>query len=224
MAHQERIDRWEESFPFLQAMSSDDRRLALQSAHFPTLETDAIAYEREADCLNYLMCLDGRTRVFRRGENGREVLIYKVQSGGTCVLTTQCLLSGGRFPAESVAETKTELAAIPAGVFSELMVRSTPFRAFVLQDYAKLLSGMLTLVDEVSFATLEQKLARRLLADADDDGFVEKTHQRLASDIGSVREVVSRNLGEWERSGWVRNHRGQIEILNRSALASLRMT
>lgn len=223
MASQEQIARWEAVFPFLRAMSADDRDLAERSVHFPTLDAEAIAYELDGDCANYLMCLDGRTRVFRRSENGREVLIYKVTSGGTCVLTTQCLLSGGNFPAESVAEARTELAAIPAGVFSELMGRSAPFRSFVLQDYSKLLSGMFSIVDEVSFATLEQKLARRLLADADDAGFVEKTHQQLASDVNSVREVVSRNLGEWERAGFVRNHRGRVEIIDRAALASLKM-
>lgn len=223
MARQETMDRWEATFPVLREMSVDDLSFARANVQFPTLEAEAIAYEFEADCPNYLMCLDGRTRVFRRSDQGREVLIYKVTGGGTCVLTTQCLLSGGTFPAESIAEQKTELAAIPAGIFSELMVRSNPFRAFVLKDYSKLLSGMFSLVDEVSFATLEQKLARRLLADADDSGFVEKTHQRLASDVGSVREVISRNLGEWERAGWVRNHRGQVEILDRKALASLKM-
>jgi CRP/FNR family transcriptional regulator len=223
MATQAQVDRWEAVFPVIRQMSEDDRALALRSVHFPTLDADAIAYELDGNCANYLMCLDGRTRVFRRSENGREVLIYKVTSGGTCVLTTQCLLSGGNFPAESVAEAKTELAAIPASVFSELMGRSTPFRSFVLQDYSKLLSGMFSIVDEVSFATLEQKLARRLLVDADEEGFVAKTHQQLASDVNSVREVVSRHLGEWERSGWVANHRGKVEIRDRKALASLKM-
>ncbi|WP_261404314.1 Crp/Fnr family transcriptional regulator [Chenggangzhangella methanolivorans] len=174
MATQAQVDRWEAVFPFIREMSEEDRALALRSVHFPTLDADAIAYELDGDCANYLMCLDGRTRVFRRSENGREVLIYKVTSGGTCVLTTQCLLSGSNFPAESVAEAKTELAAIPASVFSELMGRSAPFRTFVLQDYSKLLSGMFSIVDEVSFATLEQKLARRLLVEADDEGFVAK--------------------------------------------------
>ncbi|GLK76518.1 Crp/Fnr family transcriptional regulator [Methylopila jiangsuensis] len=217
------MDRWESTFPVLREMAADDLSFARANVQFPTLEAEAIAYEFEADCPNYLMCLDGRTRVFRRSEQGREVLIYKVTSGGTCVLTTQCLLSGGNFPAESVAEARTELAAIPASVFSELMGRSAPFRTFVLQDYSRLLSGMFSIVDEVSFATLEQKLARRLLVDADDAGFVTKTHQQLASDVNSVREVVSRHLGEWERAGWVANHRGRVEIRNRKALASLKM-
>lgn len=222
MARAEQIERWEERFPFLQTLSAPHLQAAREAVAFPTLEADAVAYELDGACDNYLMCLDGRTRVFTRSDSGREMLIYKVGAGGTCVLTTQCLLSGGRFPAESVAEAHTELAAIPSGVFDRLIAGSAEFRSFVLKDYSRLLSGMISLVDEVAFATLEQRLARRLLAEADDQGVVTKTHQRLAADVGSVREVVSRCLGEWERAGFVRSQRGQIEIVDHAALASRR--
>ena len=76
------------------------------------------------------------------------------------------------------------------------------------------------LVDEVAFASLDLRLARRLLAEADAKGVVAKTHQQLALDLGSVREVISRYLSEWERMGWVHASRGSIEVTNRSALAS----
>jgi CRP/FNR family transcriptional regulator len=136
------------------------------------------------------------------------------------VLTTQCLLSRTNFPAESVAEAKTSLAAVPARWFHTFMEELPAFRAFVIADYTKLLGTMFSFVDTLAFQTIEQRLARRLLADADKTLLVAKTHQQLASDIGSVREIVSRHLGEWERNGWVRNARGQIRILDRAALAS----
>jgi CRP/FNR family transcriptional regulator len=75
------------------------------------------------------------------------------------------------------------------------------------------------LVDEVAFASLDLRLARRLLAETDAKGMVAKTHQQLALDLGSVREVISRYLAEWERMGWVHASRGQIEVRNRAALA-----
>ena len=194
-------------------------QIARATAHFPILEAGDVAYHQDWECANYVMCVDGLTRVFRLSEMGREVLVYKVTAGGTCLLTTQCLLSGGNFPAESVAEDRTTLAALPADVFRQLMRDSAEFRALVLDDYAKLLGGMFALVDELAFATLEQKLARRLLADADSEDLVAKTHQQIAADLGTVREVVSRQLGLWERNGWVSLQRGQIQILDRAALA-----
>ncbi|TXN07243.1 Crp/Fnr family transcriptional regulator [Methylobacterium sp. WL103] len=217
-AHQ--IERWIERFPLVRDFSASHLQIARGTVSFPVLEAGAIAYELQGPCANYLMCIDGRTRVFRMSEGGREMLIYKVVAGGTCVLTTQCLLSGGGFPAQSIAEARTELAALPADTFRQLMRESVAFRDFVLSDYTRLLSGMFDLIEEVAFAPLEQRLARRLLVEADADGIVWKTHQSLASDVGSVREVISRLLGEWADAGLVEIRRGQVQVIDRASLAA----
>ncbi|RYZ31409.1 MAG: Crp/Fnr family transcriptional regulator [Propionibacteriaceae bacterium] len=217
-AHQ--VERWIERFPLVRNFSANHLQLARGTVAFPILEAGAIAYEFQDSCANYLMCIDGRTRVFRMSEGGREMLIYKVGAGGTCVLTTQCLLSGGGFPAQSVAEARTELAALPADTFRQLMRESDAFRDFVLDDYTRLLSAVFDLVEEVAFAPLEQRLARRLLVEADADGIVWKTHQQLASDVGSVREVISRLLGEWADTGLVEVRRGQVQLMDRAGLAA----
>lgn len=219
MSERTNIDRWIDRFPVMAELGAVGLEAAREAVRFPILEAGAVAYEVDGPCMDYLMCVDGRTRVFRMSEQGREMLIYKVGAGGTCVLTTQCMLSGGNFPAESVAEERTLLAALPTRTFRALMAGSEPFRRFVLDDYAKLLASLITLVDEVAFAPLEQRLARRLLAEADRDGIVVKTHQQLAADVGSVREVVSRILSHWADTGLVELGRGRIAILDRAALA-----
>ena len=99
------------------------------------------------------------------------------------------------------------------------MGASPKFRHYVLGNYGDLLSSLITLVDEVAFTSLDLRLARRLLAEAGSQGVVSKTHQQLALDLGSVREVISRYISEWERMGWLRSSRGSIEVLDRSALA-----
>lgn len=217
-------ERWLTLFPPLQKLAPAHLDLARAHVRFPELRQGDAAYRQGWDCPNYVMCLEGGTRTFKTSSSGRELLLYKVAAGGTCVFTTQCLLAGGTFPAESVAEGPTRLAALPAASFHELMDLSLPFRHFVLDDYSKLLATMISLVDEMAFSSLEQRLAGRLIAEADDLGAVVKTHQQLALDLGSVREVVSRYLGEWERAGWIRTARGKIEILDRNALASHRAT
>jgi len=222
MGSSQAIERWLERFPQLAQLPARHLQLARGTVQFPVLEPGAVAYRQDWDCPNYVMCVDGLTRVFKLSEQGREILIYKVGGGGTCLLTTQCLLSGGRFPAESTAEQRTELAALPAETFRHLMREAPEFRAFVLDDYAKLLGSMFSLVDDLAFASLDQRLARRLLAEADAEGVVAKTHQQLAADLGSVREVVSRRLSEWERAGWISVERGRVAILDRAALATYR--
>jgi CRP/FNR family transcriptional regulator len=217
-------DVWLALFPALTELAPAHLALARTHVRFPELRERDVAYRQGWECSNYVMCLEGGTRTFKTSSSGRELLLYKVAAGGTCVFTTQCLLAGGTFPAESVAEAPTRLAALPAASFHTLMAQSPPFRRFVLDDYSNLLSTMISLVDEMAFASLEQRLAGRLIAEADGQGCVSKTHQQLALDLGSVREVISRYLGEWERAGWIRTQRGRIEILDREALATYRGT
>lgn len=216
------VERWSKKFAFAGALAPDELERMGRVMMFPVLKPGQVAYELEAPCPNYLMCIEGRTRIYKTSDAGREMLLYNVQDGGTCVLTTQCLLSRTNFPAESVAEMTTSLAAIPARSFYEFMEEIPAFRSHVLADYTKLLGTMFSFVDSLAFQTIEQRLARRLLVEAGETLVVGKTHQQLASDIGSVREIVSRQLGEWERKGWIASTRGQVRIVDRAALASRR--
>lgn len=214
--------RWLDMFPGLKTLEPGHLDLAKTRVRFPELKAGSVAYRQGWACPNYVMCLEGGTRSYKTSSSGREILLYRVTPGQTCVLTTQCLLAGGTFPAESVAEADTRFAALPAATFHELMADSPAFRRFVLDDFGHLLSRLITLVDEVAFSSLDERLARRLIAEADEQGVVAKTHQQLAADLGSVREVISRQLSEWERSGFVRTSRGRIEIVDKPALASYR--
>jgi CRP/FNR family transcriptional regulator len=207
------------SFPELEELEDEHRGELLGSMQFNRLRGGDIAYRQGQHCRAYVMCLEGQTRVFKTSESGREILLYQVGPGETCVLTTSCLMAGSPFPAESTAETDVLHAALPASAFHRLLGASPRFRKFVLDNYGDLLSSLIMLVDEVAFASLDLRLARRLLAEANAEGVVAKTHQQLALDLGSVREVISRYLAEWERMGWVRSSRGAIEVRNRAALA-----
>jgi CRP/FNR family transcriptional regulator len=217
-----RLEQWFETFAGLRSVADAHLQLLRGSVLFLTLNPGFVAYRQDDACPNYLMCLDGQTRVFKLSDKGKEILLYRVRDGGTCILTTQCLLTGGTFPAESIAERETHLAAVPASVFSHLMQESPPFRKVVLDDYTALLGQMIGMVDALAFDSFEQRLARHLLLDADSAGLVATTHQKLASDTGSTRESVSRTLGDWERRAWVGLQRGQIVIIDRVALAMLK--
>jgi CRP/FNR family transcriptional regulator, anaerobic regulatory protein len=216
-----RMDAWFDAFPKLATLAPRDLQLARGTVQFPVLEAGDVAYRAGDDCPNYVMCISGKTRVFTNSSNGREILIYQVADGGTCVLTTHCLLSGATFPAESTAETDTVLAALPRDTFQHLMQSSQPFREFVLADYSRLLASMIKLVDEVTFASLPRRLAHRLLADAGSDDIVLKTHQQLADDLGTAREVVSRHLSEWEKAGFIAGARGEIRLRDKPAIAAI---
>lgn len=210
---------WLETFPDLLKLEPEAKEKLAQSARIVEAPVGAIGY-READpCNAYVMRLAGRSRVYKLSDTGREILLYRVGAGETCVLTTTCLLGRSRYPASTVVEEPVRDVVIPAAAFHQLMVESDVFRRFVMSNYGDLISELIVLVDEVAFHSVATRLAGLLLEAP--SGVVTATHQQLADELGSAREVVSRQLKEFERSGWIRLKRGSVEVVNRAALEKL---
>jgi CRP/FNR family transcriptional regulator len=142
MTTSEPADQWEAHFPFVRSMTERDRRFARSSLLFARLNRGAVAYEFDAPCAGYQMCVNGGTWVCRPTAARLDVGLYRVTAGEACALTTQSLLSGQRLAARSVAEMETELAVLPSEAFADLMRSSAPFRDFVLRDYFGLASKL----------------------------------------------------------------------------------
>jgi len=172
-------------------------------------------------CLNYLLVVSGSVKVITRAENGREIVLYHITSGGSCVLTTSCIISSEDYPAEGVTETDIVALAIPKLIFEQYMGESKAFRKQVFHSYGDRLIKLITLVEEISFAKLELRLAKYLLHNGSVNTPIHTTHQALATELGSAREVISRQLKEFENQGWVKLNRGKIEITNHDALTNL---
>jgi CRP/FNR family transcriptional regulator len=210
---------WLAVFPELLGLDETARNKLKQSARIVEAPVGTMGY-READpCNAYVMRLEGRSRVYKLSETGREILLYRVAAGETCVLTTTCLLGRSRYPASTVVEEAVRDVVIPAEAFHQLMVESEAFRRFVLNNYGNLISDLIVLLEDVAFRSIAARLSR-LLLDAPDCALT-VTHQQLADQLGSAREVVSRQLKEFERSGWIRLQRGAVEITDRAALQKL---
>lgn len=148
--------------------------------------------------------------------DGREVLLYHVRAGDSCVLTTSCLLGDNHYPAEGFTETDVSAFAIPAYVFHRCLAHSAFFRDFVFRSFSTRLADVMKRMESISFGSIDQKLAKALLAN--DARIISKTHHELALEMGSVREVVSRHLKRFESYGWLSLSRGSIQILNVDAL------
>ncbi|TAN47514.1 MAG: Crp/Fnr family transcriptional regulator, partial [Rhodospirillales bacterium] len=137
------------------------------------------------------------------------------------VVTTACLMSGTDYDAEGISESEIEAMALPLAAFRELLAQSAAFRDFVFKAYATRISNLLMLIEEVAFGRIDQRLAACLLDLAQKKGEVDATHQDLAVELGTAREVISRQLKEFERQGWVKLKRGQIALLSPEALSAL---
>jgi len=210
------------SFPQFARLDPESAHLLDGAARVVTLPAGTPVFHDGSACSSYVLVMDGSVRVQKVAENGREIVLYRVESGQSCVLTTNCLISHGDYTAEGIAETEVRAMVLPATAFRTLLGRSEAFRDFVFSAYATRISDLLMLIEEVAFGRVDVRLATWLSAHAGADSAIKATHQDIATELGTAREVVSRQLKEFERRGWVGLHRGRIEIRDRDGLGSLR--
>jgi CRP/FNR family transcriptional regulator len=168
---------------------------------------------REGDaCSGIAFVLSGNIRVYKIGQTGREITLYEIGPGETCILNASCILAGQSYPAHAAAVEDTELLLVPAAEFRRMVSGHEMMREFVFSLLSRRLSGVMELVEEVAFGRMDERLTDYLVERSADDR-LETTHQRIASDLGTSREVVSRLLKDLERAGKVRLSRNEIVLL-----------
>lgn len=212
---------WITHFPRLADLEPAAREELLANSFEVRLTAGETGYREGDACNNFILRIEGWSRIQRLSANGREVLLYRVGPGDACVLTTSCLLGVARYPAASTAETDLREVAIAGATFRKLLNSSDVFRQFVFEHYGRLLSDMIALLDELKFRRLDARLADLLLARTADGAALEDTQSRIATDLGSTREPVGRILKQWERRNWIAMTRGRIEVCEREALTAL---
>ncbi len=209
-------------FPEVASAPAAFRRELLQSAALQRAPAGFEVCGEGQSCSALPMLLAGEVRVSKVAASGREITLYRMRAGDSCVLTTSCILSGSPFPARAVAETPVEALFVPADRVRAWLDVHAAWRRLVFGLVAQRLATVIALVEEVAFRRLDERLARLLLQLQDAPGaHVAVTHQRLAAEIGTSREVVTRVLRDFERQGWVETGRGRIAILDAWALAAV---
>ena len=195
-------------------------RERLQLVHLPA---GCDVFRLGDTCRNYVIVVEGSVRVQALSTGGREVVLYRVTGGQSCVITTACLISGEVYPAEGVTETgTTALLLLPQAEFHAALENSTTFRRFVFANQGRRLSDLIQRIEDVAFGRVDARLARHLVdRSRDRDGTIVATHQQLASELGTAREVISRQLKGFEKQGWIRVLRGSVQVLQPKSLAKL---
>jgi CRP/FNR family transcriptional regulator len=212
---------WRQVLPELALSADEIARQCLDDGSVISLPENSTVFQQGDACKNYLIVLQGSVKVFTRAENGREILLYRLNRGDSCVLTTSCLISNKNYPAEGITETAVSALAIPVTQFNKALQHSTTFRELVFSAFSVHLSDLITLVEEVAFGKLDVRLAKLLLKQCDDQDTLTSTHQNIATELGSAREVISRQLKELEAKGHVQIHRGNIKINDVAALQKI---
>ena len=207
-----------ERFPVFSRLPAARLETLLAQADLARAPRGSILFDAKQPCRGFPLLLEGSVRVTKAAPSGREILLYRVEPGQGCILSGGCLLGHSDYSATGTAEQDVALLNIPAELFQQLLLESEPFRQFVFGMYGERLSEIMELVEEIAFHRLDARLAQLLIRRGP---VLEDTHQRIADELGSVREIVSRLLRGFEHRGWVRLERERITVLDPKALSVL---
>jgi CRP/FNR family transcriptional regulator len=205
-------------YPVLRSLPTEALTELCRPASLLKLPAGAEIFAERQACQGFPLLLSGSVKVVKNTPSGREMLLYRVESGGSCIITSSCLLGHTDYSARGIAETPLLMRVLPALFFERLVAENPAFRRFVFHLFAERIAELMQLVEEVAFQRLDQRLAKLLLGK---DEPIRATHQALADELGSVREMVSRLLKGFAAQGLVALGREQIELRDRAALKQL---
>ena len=207
-----------ERFAFFSGLPAARLDALLAEALLLRASKGSVLFDAKQPCRGFPLLLEGSVRVSKTAPSGREILLYRIEPGQGCILSGGCLLGQSDYSATAIAEQDSMLISIAPAMFHDLIVQFEPFRRFVFGMYGERLAEVMELVEEVAFHRLDARLAQLLIHRGP---VLQETHQKLADDLGSVREIVSRLLGSFEDRGWVTLERERISVLDPKALAEL---
>ncbi len=199
------------AFPAFQKISSPLMQEVLSSSVMQTIPSGARIYTEGDACSAIAFVLSGEIRVYKIGETGREITLYEIGPGETCILNASCILAHTSYPANAVAVSDVDVLLVPSAAFRRLVTENEAMREFVFRLLSQRLSLVMELVQEVAFGRMDERLMEYLI-EKSKNSILETTHQKIANDLGTSREVVSRLLKDFERSGKVRLSRNSISL------------
>lgn len=201
-------------YPILHEIDAGIRQSAFQNAQLLKVPAGTVLFDERQPCMGFPFLLTGSIKVIKAAPNGRVLPLYRVLPGETCIVTSSCLLGHVEYNARGETEGETSLIFLPREQFDSLL-GVPPFRDFIFRLFSERIIGLMQLVEEVAFHKLDQRLANLLLGKGKT---LHTTHQALADELGSVREIVSRLLKDLAEQGLVELGREQITVLDPAGL------
>ena len=202
-------------YPALRELSDEEVGKVLSEGSLREVPAGTVMFDEAQPCVGFPFVLAGSIGVSKLSENGREIQLYTVDAGESCILSSSCLLGSVVYDALGVALMDTSFFILPRPTFERLLRSSDAFRHYVFGLFADRISDLMQTVEEVAFKRLDQRLASLLLRRGPR---VQATHQQLADELGSVREIISRIVRNFATQGLVKTGREQITVLDPQGL------
>ncbi len=218
MIDEESYSRIVRALPILRRADPQLAQEFRQAATYVRIRTGRDVFVEGSHVDSIALLLAGVVRVYKIGETGREITLYRFGLGESCVLTASAILNRKTFPAIATVEHDAEAVMIPAETFRSWVRRFDLWREFVFDMLSQRLASVMEIVDEVAFRRMDVRVASLLLARSRVQNPILITHQQIAAELGSSREVISRLLEDFAQRGLVQIGRGEVEVLDADAL------
>lgn len=171
-------------------------------------------------CMHFFVVTRGRLRVFSSSEAGRELTLYHVDPGGSCMLTCWSILSHGPSVVSAAAVGDLEMALVDARHLGDWVKRYDFWRDHVQSMMLVRLGGLVRVIESLGFHSLESRLASWLI-DREHEDWIRQTHQEIANELGTSREVISRLLARMKKLGLIHQERAGIRLLEPERMQAL---
>lgn len=201
------------NFRFIEDMDPENRDLLIKSIIIKRIPKGMVMLGNHGNCKGVPLVTKGNLRLFRVSENGREMTVYRVIEGEVCVLAAVCVLGDLEYEYSVEAETDCVIADIPPETFKQLLDSDSSFKSYMFNTLANKLIASLNKMEMINFKGIEERIYEYLERHSDEKGQIKATHEKIAIDLGSSREVISRQLKKMANEGVIIQKRGCI-ILN----------
>lgn len=205
----------ERAFPFISGLPSPDRGSLLGQCRYSVIPAGTVIMNESVKCSGISLFVSGLVRIYKLSDEGREITLYRIGRGETCVLTAACLLGSGTipYPVSAIAEHDTLMVIVPLESFHRLFQTCEPVRQFIFAAMAAKFYAILGLVENITFKRTNERLMDLLISKTGGGTYpLYATHESIASELGTAREVISRLLKEFEHDGLLEMQRGKITL------------
>ncbi len=209
-------------FPIYEKLTPNEQALLSGHARLHTFEKDTMLHNGSNDCLGLVLIRSGQLRAFITSEDGREITIYRLFDRDMCLFSASCMLNNIQFDISVTAEKDTQAWIIPADLYKKLMEQSASLANYTNQLMASKFTDVMWLIEQIMWKSMDSRLAAFLIEESTlaDSTVLHMTHEKIASHLGTAREVVTRMLKYFQSEGMVSLRRGTIEIIDFEKLTS----
>ncbi len=217
MITQEEFDNFLCVYPVLRGLPASLQRAVLNSGQRVQANSGEVLIDFDTVIQSFLLLTQGSIRIMLPGKE-RDLLLYRMQPGICCVFSICHLMGDIQYRARAEVETPIQGITLPGWLFEQLMDQWAPFRDFIFRTFSERFNRLIELMESVTSMRLDARLAELLVSRGPS---IQATHSSLANELGSVREVISRILKDFETKGMIKLGRGHIQVVNSEMLENL---